>query len=73
MAAVLELHNILYCVLNGSSIRTTQHTVLCIKCLVVRTNTLKIQLPLMSRITRKCIFEHFRPGMTQTGLLSYSD
>ena len=27
----------------------------------------------MSRITRKCVFEHFWPGMTQTGLLSYSD
>ena len=26
-----------------------------------------------SRITRKCVFVHFRPGMTQTGLLSYSD
>ena len=27
----------------------------------------------MSRITQKCVFEHFRPGMIPTGLLSYSD
>ena len=27
----------------------------------------------MIHITRKCVFEHFRPGMTQTGLFSYSD
>ena len=27
----------------------------------------------ISRITRKCVFEHFWLGMTPTGLLSYSD
>ena len=24
-------------------------------------------------VKRKCVFEHFRPGMTRTGLLSYSE
>ena len=27
----------------------------------------------LSHITRKCVFGDFRPGLTQTGLLSYSD
>ena len=36
----------------------------------------EVQTPrnkVMSHIMRKCDFGDFRPGMTQTGLLSYSD
>ena len=37
------------------------------------TKSVNIDYIYLSRITRKCVFEHFRPAMTQTGLLSYSD
>ena len=33
----------------------------------------KLSVSKLSGIMRKCVVEDFRPGMTQTGLLSYSD